>query len=49
VGKVGNTGSTLLKFDKTPVDPLTKTPYAYGLSLDNKYFQVAGTFENVNA
>lgn len=49
VGQIGDNLATLLKFDRDLLDPLAKVPYVYGLTLDNKYFQVAGTTEGTVA
>ena len=41
--------SKILKINKTPTDPITWNKYLYWLSYDNKYYQIAWTFENPNA
>ena len=41
--------SRLLKINKTPLDPISNTNYLYWLSLDNKYYQIACTAENLSA
>lgn len=46
VGMVGEFVSNYLKFWSIPKDPVIQSEFTYWLSLDNKYYQVAGTLEN---
>ena len=46
VWKINSDLSKLLKFSKIPVDPVSWSEYLYWLNYNNKYFEVAGTFES---
>ncbi len=49
VGIIGDTISQIIKINKTPVDPLSKTNYVYGTNSSQSQYQIATTLENAIA
>lgn len=46
LGEVGDSLTRLIKISKTPTDPLSQNRYAYGVTSNQKDYQIAGSFEN---
>lgn len=46
VGYLGDSASSLIRMDKAPLDPLSKTKYAYGVDIDRRQYQIGVTVEN---
>lgn len=49
VGEVQDTLSKIIKMRSLPKDPLTLSNYVYGISSDNKYYQIATIKEDLNS
>ncbi len=46
---IGDNISGVLKINKTPVDPLSKTNYVYAVTNDRAYYQIATVLENTQS
>lgn len=49
VGIIGDTISRIIKINKIPTDPLSKTNYVYGVNSSQSQYQIATTLENTIA
>ncbi|MDD5197883.1 MAG: glycine-rich protein [Candidatus Gracilibacteria bacterium] len=49
VGEIGEGISRIIKINKTPLDPLSKTNYVYGTNSTKSQYQIAVTLENAIA
>ncbi|MDD5197922.1 MAG: FISUMP domain-containing protein [Candidatus Gracilibacteria bacterium] len=49
VGEIGDTISRIIKINKIPTDPLSKSNYVYGTNTSKTQYQIATTLENAVA